>query len=154
MIGIGGDGIEMRILVYAPSEGGSGKDLRKVMEERGFGEAETHDTMEGLCVSLRQPRGDMVFAVLLAESREELDKLLSIRHLLSDIRMILILPDRESDTIAKGHSLRPRFLTYSDANFTDIAVVLNRMSGKDEKGVIPSAGYENNTHPLEPLNSK
>ncbi|NVM57217.1 MAG: hypothetical protein HWN51_03755 [Desulfobacterales bacterium] len=69
----------------------------------------------------------MDIAVLLAASREELSDILSIRDLLTDIRVILVLPDRDDDTIAKGHTLRPRFFTYADSDFVEIAAVLSKM---------------------------
>ena len=123
----------MKIFVYAPARGTSGERLRKTMQEWNSKDMEIYGTVETLCEKLRQPREEMTFAVLLAESREELESVLSIRHLLSDIRLILILPDRDNDTIARGHSLRPRFLTYCDADFTDITAVLNRMAVRGEK---------------------
>ncbi|MCD6199973.1 MAG: hypothetical protein J7K15_15635, partial [Deltaproteobacteria bacterium] len=51
----------------------------------------------------------------------------SVRDLIWDLRLILILPDREAGTIAKGHILRPRFLTYLDSDFTEVAAVLKKM---------------------------
>ena len=37
------------------------------------------------------------------------------------------LPDREANTITIGHSLHPRFLTYIDSDFVELAGVLVRM---------------------------
>ncbi|MCJ7779472.1 MAG: hypothetical protein MUQ27_01475, partial [Acidimicrobiia bacterium] len=54
-----------------------------------------------------------------------------IRDLLDRIRIILILPDRNKDTINKGHTLFPRFLTYVDGNFDWVTAVLhNEAVGK------------------------
>ena len=55
--------------------------------------------------------------------------MLSLRKLLSDLRLILILPDRDRDTVMSAHALRPRFLTYADGNLDDIAAVLRKMLG-------------------------
>ena len=52
-----------------------------------------------------------------------------IHDLLIDIRLIIILPDRQADTIEIAHALHPRFLSYIDNNFKDVNVVLNRMIG-------------------------
>jgi hypothetical protein len=76
---------------------------------------------------LRQPRHNLAVAVLVAASRQELLELLSIRDLLDGIRIILVLPDRQDDTIAKGHRLYPRFLTFADSDFLDVAAVLSKM---------------------------
>ena len=43
------------------------------------------------------------------------------------LRLILILPDREKGTISKGHLFRPRYLTYADGDFLDVAAVLAKM---------------------------
>ena len=52
---------------------------------------------------------------------------LLIRDLLADIPVILILPDRKKETIHLGHKLCPRFLSYTDSNFSDVALVLSKM---------------------------
>jgi hypothetical protein len=101
------------------------------------GEIEIYQTINSLSRRLRQPRYDLAVAVLLASSKQDLLELLSIRHLLDDLRVILLLPDREKDTIAKGHTLRPRFLTYADSDLLDVAVVLSKMlrnSHPDNRG--------------------
>ncbi|MDP3029372.1 MAG: hypothetical protein Q8O04_07735 [Deltaproteobacteria bacterium] len=36
-------------------------------------------------------------------------------------------PDQEKDTIAKGHSPRPRFVTYADSDFLDVAAALGKI---------------------------
>lgn len=69
----------------------------------------------------------MTIAVFLAASKEELSELVSIRNLLADLRIILVLPDARDDTISKGHTLRPRFLTDVDSDFLDIVAVLGKM---------------------------
>jgi hypothetical protein len=66
-------------------------------------------------------------AVLFAYSKDALSDILSVKELLEDVRIILILPDRLPDTISKGHSLRPRFATYADSDFEDVRAVLNKM---------------------------
>lgn len=76
----------------------------------------------------RFPNG-IDIAVLLAENEDRLSELLSLRDFLKDVRVILILPNRERETISKGHVLLPRLLTYTDEDFVDIAVVLGKMVG-------------------------
>ncbi len=53
----------------------------------------------------------------------------SMKDLIGDIRIILILPDTEGDTISLGHKLYPRFASYADGNFKDVAAVLEKMLG-------------------------
>jgi hypothetical protein len=47
--------------------------------------------------------------------------------LFGNIKIVLILPDRNNETIVIGHKLRPRFLSYTDSDFIDVAVVLENM---------------------------
>ena len=69
----------------------------------------------------------MTLAVLLTASQKKLQEVMSLRSLLTDIPHILILPDRNKDTIAKGHVLTPRFLTDVQCNFRDIYNIINKM---------------------------
>lgn len=128
----------MNTLLYAAAGNGAGERLRMVIEAIvPAGEIEIYQTINSLSRRLRQPRYDLAVAVLLASSKQDLLELLSIRHLLDDLRVILLLPDREKDTIAKGHTLRPRFLTYADSDLLDVAVVLSKMlrnSHPDNRG--------------------
>lgn len=84
-------------------------------------------TVETLSFRLRRPGYRPAIAVFLASSRKDLADILSIHDLLCDIRTILILPDREDDTVALGHALYPRFLSYIDSDFKDVAAVLEKM---------------------------
>ncbi len=92
---------------------------------------------------LRQPQNDTDIAILLVSSKVELNhlNLISLWNLLSDMKTIVILPDSNPDTVAKGHILRPRFLSYCDGDFQDVAAVLSRMienSETDEKRIVKS----------------
>jgi hypothetical protein len=49
--------------------------------------------------------------------------------LLRDVRIILILPNHEDETVVMGHRLEPRLLTYADGDFTDVSAVLGRIAG-------------------------
>jgi hypothetical protein len=44
-----------------------------------------------------------------------------------DVRIILVLPDTEEQTIAMAHRLRPRFLTYIDSNIAALGTVVSKM---------------------------
>jgi hypothetical protein len=46
------------------------------------------------------------------------------------MRIILVLPDRDDETVAMGHRLRPRMVSYNDGDYLDVAAVLIRMNEK------------------------
>lgn len=118
----------MKLVFYADKKRGVGKQLWKLNSQlepqyRGT----FHETINDLTERLIQPRDDFNIVILLANSREDLLNFISIKKLLFDFRIILILPDREKTTISAGHKLCPRYLSYSDSEFSDVVLVLNRM---------------------------
>lgn len=72
-------------------------------------------------------------AVLSAPSRDELRKMRSFRRLLTEIYVILVIPDRGKGTIALAHQLLPRFLSQKDSDFADLRLVLARMYANSKK---------------------
>ncbi len=118
----------MNLIFYANGKNGAGERLRVLIEAQiPKRRIKIYRTIKGLSRRLRRPRYDVAITVLFASGREDLQDLFSIRDLLWDLRIILILPDGEADTIAKGHKLFPRFLSYADGNFEDVAAVLEKM---------------------------
>ena len=116
------------VIFYSMYIEGTGGQLRKMIDDVVPNEnMETYSTIEALGERLRQPSYNIAIAVLQISGREELQNVLSIRHLFDNIQIILILPDRKNEMIALGHKLRPRFLSYSDSDFIDVAVVLENM---------------------------
>ena len=75
----------------------------------------------------RCPWGGCKIAVILATNKQELEEFVSLRELLDGLSIILILPDRRNETISRGHCLYPRFVTYVDSDFKDVAAVLEKM---------------------------
>jgi len=72
-------------------------------------------------------------AVLSAPDRGELQEMQQFRKLLTEIYVILVLPDRRKGTISLAHHLLPRFLSQKDSDFADLKVVLNRMYDNSQK---------------------
>jgi len=118
----------MNVLLYSTGEAGErlqGMVGNLVPKEK----LEVYRTFEGFSERLRKPMDDIPVAVILAASEDDLLTILSISHLLYDVRFILILPDRDDPTVAIGHSLRPRFLGYKDSDFREVTAVLGKMIG-------------------------
>ena len=116
------------VIFYRMFTEGAGGQLQKMIEDVVPNEnTEIYSTIDTLGQRLRRPSYDIAVAVLLISGREELRDVLSIRHLFDNIKIILILPDRKNKTILLGHKLRPRFLSYTDGDFKDVAAVLKKM---------------------------
>jgi hypothetical protein len=119
----------MKIILYLPWTDGIGKRLFGMIEKLVIAdEIEVFRTIDSLAHRLRQPVFDLKIAVLLTTTRKELSEILLIKDLFQDIRIILILPDGDSDTISMGHKIYPRFISYIDSNFEDVAVALSNMT--------------------------
>ena len=118
----------MTVLFYSTGE--AGERLQKVIRDLvPKDKLEVYTSLEGFSDRLRKPMDDIPVAVILAASENDLLTILSISHLLYDVRFILVLPDREDPTVAIGHSLRPRFLSYTDSDFREVTAVLGKMIG-------------------------
>ena len=118
----------MNVLFYSTGEAGErlqGMIQNLVPKEK----LEIYKTLKSFSERLRKPMDDIPVAVILAASEDDLLTILSISHLLYDVRFILILPDRDDPTVAIGHSLRPRFLGYKDSDFREVTAVLGKMIG-------------------------
>ncbi|MEN6373879.1 MAG: hypothetical protein ABFD75_03735 [Smithella sp.] len=79
---------------------------------------------------LRQPAFNSRIAVLLVSSESELQDIITIQELLEDSKIILIIPDTNPATLARGHTLRPRFLCDCNSDFVNVAAVLCHMLRK------------------------
>jgi len=76
---------------------------------------------------LRLPIEPDSIAVLSASNREELQQMQLLRGLLTEIYVVLVIPDRKKSTIELAHLLLPRFLSQKKDDFLDLSKVLNKM---------------------------
>lgn len=123
------------IIFFSTSCGAAEERLLQIIETMvSEKDIRIYRTIGSFSRGLRQPQNDTDIAILLVSSKVELNhlNLISLWNLLSDMKTIVILPDSNPDTVAKGHILRPRFLSYCDGDFQDVAAVLGRMIGNAE----------------------
>ena len=102
------------------------------------GEIEVFRSLDDLSQKLKQPAQAESVAVLAPGSREDLLQILSRHYLLRDLRIVLIAPDHDVETVAIAHKLRPRYLTYLNGDFGDLAAVLLKMISGSRSGEAPS----------------
>lgn len=76
---------------------------------------------------LRMPVEPDSIAVLSASNGEELQRMQLLRALLTEIFVVLVVPDREEGTIRLAHLLLPRFLSQQEDTFIDLGKVLAKM---------------------------
>lgn len=119
---------EMDLIIFTPKKDEAGKRLQKVLRGAGLKvRTIVCPTFTSLVQELGRPTYDQRVAVLMAATRKDFNDILTIPDLLTDIHVILIIPNRGKQTIAQAHGLRPRFLSYPDSNFQDVAAVLEKM---------------------------
>lgn len=118
----------MKLLFYAQGNNLRGHRLQGILAamvpKSGI---ELCETVAGLTERLRRRTGNLTLVVLCLSTAEEFEQILEIRRWLQDLRIILLLPDRSNDTLARGLTLRPRFLGFVDTDLSDIAAVLDKM---------------------------
>jgi hypothetical protein len=79
---------------------------------------------------LRRPRNDIEVVLISINDAIEIHQLNAMRALLLDLRLVMMLPRRDSDIVAWAHKLVPRFIAYADNGFEQVAAVLEKMLGK------------------------
>jgi len=118
----------MKLFLYTTASQGVAEQVRTVLQSSvPEGGIEVYRTINDLSRRLRLPKDDATIVVLLLASREDVLDLLAIRHLFRNVRIILVVPDLEDETIALAHRLRPRYLSYIDGNFMGLSTVVNKM---------------------------
>ena len=123
----------MNLLFYSTGDDENKKRLEatvhKVIPESKIG---LFKRLDDFRERLRMPIEPDSIAVLSASNREELQRMQLLRGLLTEIYVILVIPDRKKSTIELAHLLLPRFLSQKESDFTDLKIVLNKMYGNSQ----------------------
>ncbi len=98
---------------------------------------ELYQTIKKLSLRLTRPVEEQSVVLLIAADRLDLLAILEIQKLLGDIHLIIILPDREDESVSIGYKLKPCFLTYVNGDLSEVYAILRKMlelSETNEKG--------------------
>ena len=76
---------------------------------------------------------DISVAVLLAASRAELMEMICLEDLLSELRLVLILPDSQPEILRKAHLLHPRFIAAGDSDYRHLGGIIKKMMALYDK---------------------
>ncbi len=118
----------MKLLLYSKKAETEDDPLRHAIESvLPANQIEMCSTFEYFFHRLHQPTYDLMAAVLVAENHADLSNLVSIRDLLADLCVLLVLPDQHPQTIAAGFRLWPRFMCEAQDNYTDIGRILRKL---------------------------
>jgi hypothetical protein len=118
----------MQLLYYSSRDDHNDKRLKAAVHTViPKSQIELFKRLEAFRERLRMPVEPDSIAVLSASNREELRQLQSLRGLLTEIFVVLVIPDRKDGTIRLAHLLLPRFLSQKDDDFLDLSKVLDKM---------------------------
>lgn len=128
----------MKAIFYQPEQAGKDQKFQDLADcLNSMITVETARTIEDLKLKLRMPKCDLVFVVLYASSKHELNSLLEIKNYLEDIKILLIVPDDRKETISLGFKLYPRFMTsISDDYYTFTAIIMKMVNN-----LIPGSNF-------------
>src|SRR4030042_4548640 len=88
---------------------------------------ELYHTIRTLSQRLTRPLDELAIMVLIAGDRKDLLNILAIHKLFGLIRIIIILPDREDESVKIGYKLQPRFLTYVNGDLSEVHAILRKL---------------------------
>lgn len=124
----------MRLIVLVQTETPLEHFLRRELPGlAGYAEVVFCSDAHALKEALSPPRGGLDTA-LLAPDLDQLKSLGWLSHLSHRVTALLVLPDHHPRTTGLGHALRPRFITYADANWQELIEVLQCMAVNTNKG--------------------
>jgi hypothetical protein len=92
------------------------------------GSLEVFRGFHGFDERIRRPKDVFSAAVVFNPTREDLRKLAAARDYLKETKLFLVLPDEEEETIALAHRIFPTYITYLDADVTELVSVLRRLA--------------------------
>jgi hypothetical protein len=119
---------QMQLLFYSSGDDQNKKRLKAAVHEViPESQIELFKRLDDFRERLRMPIEPDSIAVLSASNREELQQMQLLRELLTEIYVIVVIPDRKDSTIRLAHLLLPRFLSQKKSDFTDLKIVLNKM---------------------------
>ncbi len=127
------------VLYYSEEAGGRGRKLQEVLENdlpdmrlevfTDFGELET---------GLQRPEMEPAAAVLVIASRTELDEFLTLRPVLGNTPLLLVLPEQTKETLALAEQLDPYYIKPPGDDFVELASILDEVL--EERRVTPLSG--------------
>ncbi len=126
----------MEIIFFSPKDDEGNKQLNSLIDNfMIINGLEIYRTIDDLTNRLCNPHRESTVLVLFIIDEKTFQNLISIKEYLINNKVILVLPDRDPKTLAKAHTLRPRFITYSDTDTSVISDVINNMITSEPKSL-------------------
>jgi hypothetical protein len=117
-------GDQPMILFYAANEDRVVEALERQIADFSVVRCRSFDTM---AKRLRRPRHGLHVALAVVSGQGDIERLDSIRGLLRDLRLVVVLPGRDETIVSWAHKLGPRFIAYADGGYEQVGAVLKKM---------------------------
>jgi hypothetical protein len=118
----------MQLLFYSSGDDQNEKRLEAAVHQViPESKIESFKRLDDFRERLRSPIEPNSIAVLSASNREELQQMQLLRGRLTEIYVVLVIPDRKKSTIKLAHLLLPRFLSQQNDKFIDLSKVIKKM---------------------------
>lgn len=122
----------MELLIYAPPVTiPQHRLLSKITHALDDIPVNLFKSIDSLAQYLRQPICESFVTILFPKDNAELASLITMRHLMRNMRIVLILPNQDKQTISDGHFLRPRYVSHVEGDLSDVVAVVKKMTGTD-----------------------
>ena len=119
--------MHVSLIVYMSYANCNEKMWHFIQTQSWYGEVEIFYTLKKFYRRFTLAGSSNAVTVLLLTCRQELEDLVKYADLFDDQKIILVLPDHARETIAMGHALYPRFISYTDGDLKDVASVLRKL---------------------------
>lgn len=86
------------------------------------------DSFKNLVSHLRQPSMTMEIYILHPTDLEDLERLIALRNMFVDAKVILILPDDEKEMVNQGHRLHPRYMCSAQGNWEILRSIIQNLA--------------------------
>ena len=127
----------MNLIFYTAHEN-DWAEIYALIEPFSFiGDIEVCRSMASLSCGIKHKDSDNLIAILLSRHHWELIRIARLADRLRDLKVILVLPDRDPQTIALAHTLYPRFISYADNGLQDVRSVLLKMITHHQTNYVP-----------------
>lgn len=120
-----------RLIFFIHKKSGeSGRIFLKIMEKK------MKNTKIEVCHSIKTFENklkqyntylDKEIVVLFADNEERLNQLDIKKNILQDKKTIIVLPEKNQQTLSKAHKFFPRYFTFIDNKYDDLCDVLDKM---------------------------
>jgi hypothetical protein len=113
------------ILFYAAQNNQVVDTLERQLAEYKVARCRAFSTLER---RLRKPNHGLEIVLAVVNDLKEMGAIEEIQGLMHDLRLILVLPERDAKMVSQAHKLAPRFIAYADHGTEQVGAVMTKMT--------------------------